>query len=78
MKEVKNGWVPDFESRYFRADFPYGLSIIEDIANIIRFDVPNIRETMNWYRNITCDNDLFRLTECGVYTINDIYELYAN
>ena len=30
MKEVAGGWVPDYESRYFREDFAYGLKWIAE------------------------------------------------
>ncbi len=35
MKKVENGWIPDFNSRYFTADFPYGLAIIEELAYVL-------------------------------------------
>ena len=47
MKQVEGGWIPDFKSRYFTADFPYGLAIIEELASVLRFNAPNIRETMD-------------------------------
>ena len=51
MKQVENGWIPDFESRYFTADFPWGIKVIKEIA--IMFDVmtPNINKIWNWYEN---------------------------
>lgn len=33
MLQVKNGWIPDFSSRYFIEDFPYGLKQIIDIGH---------------------------------------------
>lgn len=35
IKKVDGGWIPDFRSRYFTADFPYGLAIIEELAGVL-------------------------------------------
>lgn len=78
MKQVEGGWIPDFKSRYFTADFPYGLEIIEELAGIIGFDAPNISETMDWYRKVTEDNNRLDLPSYGIRSIKDIYELYGN
>ena len=61
MKQVDGGWIPDFSSRYFTADFPYGLAIIEAFANVLKCKIPNIMATMNWYREITKTNVSFDL-----------------
>ena len=76
MKQVEGGWVPDFKSRYFTADFPYGLAIIEELADVLCFDAPNIRDTMNWYRKVTHDTSRLDLEQNGIHTIEDIYALY--
>lgn len=76
MKRVENGWVPDFESRYFTADFPYGLAIIEELGNILKVDIPNIKNTMEWYRNVTKNRKKFNLKEYGICSVEDIYVLY--
>ncbi len=49
MKKVYGGWVPDFESRYFATDFPYGLKIIKDIADLFEVQTPYIDTVWNWY-----------------------------
>ncbi len=49
MKEVEEGWIPDFSSRYFTADFSYGLKIIKDIAGLFDVKTPNIDMVWNWY-----------------------------
>lgn len=76
MVRVETGWIPDFSSRYFTADFPYGLAIIEQIAQIVGIDTPNIRMTMDWYRRVTGDTKCLCLCDNGIRTIQDIYELY--
>lgn len=76
MKKVDGGWVPDFKSRYFTADFPFGLAIIEELAGIVGTEIPNIHATMEWYREVTGDNSRLELSECGISSVEDIYKLY--
>ncbi|MCI1269929.1 MAG: NAD/NADP octopine/nopaline dehydrogenase family protein [Ruminococcus sp.] len=61
MKETENGWIPDFSSRYFTADFSYGLKIIKDIAELFGVLIPNIGTVWNWYKqtNPNCVNKCF-------------------
>ena len=50
MLEIEQGkWIPDFNSRYFTADFPYGLAIIKGLADIFVKDVPAIDQVLRWY-----------------------------
>lgn len=76
MKKVEGGWIPDFKSRYFTADFPYGLAIIEELAAVLNFDAPNIKDTMEWYRRVTGDTNRLDLGAYGIHSLQDIYELY--
>lgn len=76
MKQVDGGWVPDFKSRYFTADFPYGLAIIEELVAVLGFDTPNISETMNWYRRVTGDTERLDLAAYGIQGLEDIYAYY--
>lgn len=76
MKQVNGGWIPDFSSRYFTADFPYGLAIIEELAGILGYNAPNIKDTMDWYRNVTGDTSRLDLGAYGIHSIEDIYNLY--
>lgn len=48
MKEVVGGWVPDFESRYFTEDFPYGLKYIWQLAHEKNIPCPNIDLVYEW------------------------------
>ena len=76
MIQENGGWMPDFKSRYFVADFPYGLAIIESFAEILRCNIPNIRETMNWYRMVTGDSAKFDIKSYGITCLEDIYRWY--
>ena len=51
MKAVYGGFVPDFESRYFTEDFPYGLRIIQQQARKHQTPTPVIDRVMEWGMN---------------------------
>ena len=63
---VKGGWIPDLYSRYFTADFSYGLTIIQQIAYFAGVRTPNIDDTMDWYKGIAIETDEFRYEEYGI------------
>ena len=48
MKQVDDGWVADFESRYFTEDFPYGLKYIWQLAHDKGISCPNIDMVYEW------------------------------
>ena len=48
MKQVEGGWIPDFGSRYFTEDFPYGLRTLYELAIDNKMDCPNIGFVYNW------------------------------
>lgn len=48
MKAVEGGWIPDFESRYFTEDFPYGLKMIHDLAHANGVPCPTIDKVYEW------------------------------
>lgn len=48
MRETANGWIPDFESRYFTEDFPYGLRFIYDLAHQHQLNTPTIDMVYQW------------------------------
>ncbi len=48
MKEVAGGWIPDFGSRYFTEDFPYGLRLIRNLARQQGLDLPTIEHVYAW------------------------------
>lgn len=76
MKRHAGGWVPDFDSRYFLADFPYGLAILEELAYILGYMAPTIGDTMDWYIRVTGNQRLFSFERYGIHTVDDIYEYY--
>ena len=48
MKLVEGGWLPDFSSRYFVEDFPFGLKNIYDLAIKNNIECPYIRKVLEW------------------------------
>lgn len=48
MKEIEGGWIPDFESRYFTEDFPYGLKYMISLAKENNVDCPNLNKVFDW------------------------------
>ena len=48
MKQVDGGWIPDFKSRYFTEDFPFGLKTIYELANENDVQTPHINMVFRW------------------------------
>ena len=48
MKEVEGGYVPDFHSRYFTEDFPYGLAIVHRLTYEKGVPSPTIDLIYDW------------------------------
>lgn len=48
MKEVSGGSIPDFSSRYFTEDFPYGMRFIVETAQKQNINIPTIEEVYRW------------------------------
>ena len=48
MKEVPDGFTPDFTSRYFTEDFPYGMRFIIETAQQHHVDIPTIEKVYHW------------------------------
>jgi opine dehydrogenase len=48
MRRVAQGWAPDFSSRYFAEDVPYGLVILKAIALVAGVATPTMDEILMW------------------------------
>lgn len=48
MKEMPDGFIPDFTSRYFTEDFPYGMRFIIETAQQHHVDIPTIEKVYHW------------------------------
>ena len=48
MTETETGFVPDFSSRYFTEDFPFGLRYIHDLLHQQKIPAPVIDKVFSW------------------------------
>ncbi|MBQ8657015.1 MAG: NAD/NADP octopine/nopaline dehydrogenase family protein [Prevotella sp.] len=48
MTKVGDGYVPDFQSRYFTEDFPYGLAIVRRLMHEHHIEAPHIERVYQW------------------------------
>lgn len=48
MLQTPEGWIPNFHSRYFTEDFPYGLRYILQLAHDRGDDCHHIDIVYNW------------------------------
>lgn len=48
MKAVEGGFIPDFSSRYFTEDFPYGMRFIVETAQKHHVSIPVIGKIYQW------------------------------
>lgn len=75
--ETPEGFIPDFKSRYFTADFSYGLTIITQIATLSGVVVPYINSVLNWYKCICPNVSAFDYRDYGIDTYADFIEYYS-
>lgn len=52
MVKTENGYIPDFKSRYFIEDFPFGLCIIKGFCEMVELKTPFIDKILMWFENI--------------------------
>ena len=89
MIKSKGKYIPDYESRYFTEDFPYGLLIIKGFALICDIDTPMIDNIIKWVQvklnKQYIINDKLEGKDVietgipqnyGINTIEDIYNFY--
>lgn len=75
MEKTCSGFIPDFTSRYFTADFPYGLKILIQIASLLGCDVPHLDTVYTWYESI-CGSEGFDFRRYGIKTYEDLKKVY--
>lgn len=72
----KQALIPDLHSRYFTADFPYGLTVIQQIGHIAGVSTPNIDDLLDWYDGIAIINDRLMLSDYGVTDMESLRAFY--
>ena len=68
--------IPDLHSRYFTADFPYGLAVIQQIGQIAGVSMPNIDSLIEWYDSIAIINDRIEISDYGITDMNSLRNFY--
>lgn len=53
IKIAEYKYIPDFTNRYFLEDFSFGLSLIKNIGDTLKVDLPEITKIHNWGISIT-------------------------
>lgn len=71
-----DGYVPDLNSRYFVADFSYGLSILIQIAGFVGVAVPKMKGILEWYYSVMNGTDGFLFREYGIECSEDFRKFY--
>lgn len=52
MIQIEGGWIPNFKSRYFTEDFPYGLAFIKRLCDEKGVEAPMINKVYTWGMSI--------------------------
>lgn len=89
MIRIKDKYFPDYTSRYFTEDFPYGLLIIKGVAEICNIETPMIDCIIEWVQTKLKKEYILngKLTgkdiletgipmNYGINTVEDIYNFY--
>lgn len=73
---VEGGFAPDLDSRYFVADFSFGLSILVQIAAFYGTDVPHMKQTLAWYEGISRHKAEYSFADFGITDKNSFEKFY--
>ena len=76
IEVTAEGLMPDLHSRYFTADFSYGLTVIKQIAVFAGVRTPNIDDLMAWYNSIAVEKSEFRFSDYGINSIEEFEKFY--
>ena len=72
MIKVKVGYIPDFNSRYFISDFPYGLYIIKQVGDFAGCSSPTIDMIWEWYQKLHPETKRFEFSRYGITSAQDV------
>ncbi len=73
---IDNKFYPDLTSRYFTADFAFGLEIIVQIASFVGVAVPNCAKVLNWYYNIAGKKNCFSYSKWEIRNYKEFEDFY--
>ncbi len=74
--KVEGGYIPDLHSRYFTADFSYGLAIIKQIAEFADVRIPMIDKVFNWYDQIAIEKHAFQYKDYDIKNLSELHSFY--
>lgn len=76
QRKVSNGFIPDLASRYFTADFPYGLAILVQICDMAGVPAPHMKETLEWYFSLAGHKPTFQYSDYNIHNLADFIDFY--
>ena len=76
MIKEANGYIPDLHSRYFTADFSYGLCIIKQIGEFAGTSTPQIDAVLEWYKSIAIEHESFSFSDYGIGDYSSLMAFY--
>lgn len=69
-------YAPDFSSRYFTADFPFGLDILLSFSRFLDLKSQYLELVSNWYHSVTNSLIQFNLRDFGFNCLSDLISYY--
>lgn len=70
-------FAPDLKSRYFTADFNYGLNIFIQVAKMYGVEMPNCQKVIDWYNGIKDPSfGEFDFADYGIESKDEFEEFY--
>lgn len=76
MVAQNEGFRPDYQSRYFTADFSYGLAILVNVAELCGAEVPHMKKVLEWYYKVSGDQHRFSYADYGIDTYEQFVRFY--
>lgn len=76
IKNSDGTYSPDLSSRYFTADFPYGLDIILDICKMMNVKCKKMEEVSSWYHKISNTKKTYSLKDFDINDKETLIKLY--
>lgn len=70
-------YVPDFDSRYFSADFPYGLAVLVQLGELTNTKTPQMNTVLDWYKKLCPEMEAFDFAMHGIKTREDLVKFYS-
>lgn len=75
--ETAGGYLPDFSSRYFSADFAFGLKLILQVGNLAQVALPTCQMLMTWYESLPLKHQEVSCARYGLNTRADLVAFYG-